>query len=99
MRRLVRWLVILLIAGAPAVASAQGADGVREQAPGGGHDRVATDQGAGSAMPRFSGDERHSRPQRVIFVMLTTLVAVTLIFGLATVVHEFRGQRIRRRRP
>jgi hypothetical protein len=35
----------------------------------------------------------------VIFVMLTTLVAVTLIFGLATVVHEFRGQRIRRRRP
>jgi hypothetical protein len=96
MRRINRWLAILVVVMAPLAALAQDGGGARDrgQPPG-----IAADDDRGLAMPRFGGDERQSRPQRVILVFLATLLAVTVVFGLGTVAYAFRDQWRRRHRP
>lgn len=97
MHHVTRWLAILLVVGAPLGALAQGSGDGREPYPDRGYERVS-DQDAGSAMPRFASDERHSRPQRVILVMLATLCAATLVFGVATIAYAFRDRWAHRHR-
>ena len=92
MRQVNRWLAILLIVMAPVAALAQGGGDAREEVRDSGQATEGTDDAAGSALPRFPGDERHAGPQRVILVMLMTLVAATMAFGLGTVAYAFRDQ-------
>ena len=92
MRQITRWLAILLVAASPLVALAQERAG-----PAGPEERVTSAQAEGSALPRFTGDERRSWPQRVILVVLATLLTTTLIFGLATIAHAFRDEWAHRR--
>jgi len=98
MRRINAWLAILLVVMAPLAALAQGTGGTREQIRDPGHDNVSVDETQGSALARLAGDrERYSGAQRIIFVLLVTLVTVTVVFGIYAVAYAFRDQRARHR--